>query len=171
MTEDLSAYQPAIEHVARSAAPVANRLDSQARDRDDYRQELAYVALQARDAYRRSRGYCSPQERLYVLRSLWNHIRSALRARARALGERRTREGIGDWAALELVDQPEARYEAREALRVVGAALEKHELELVDRLAQAGGHVPRAHQPDRDGSISTFRRQVRAVRERVRSLV
>lgn len=169
-TDPIEGYLPAIETVARSAAPVANRLDRLAYDREDYRQELACVALQAQGAFRRRVGFCGPHERRYVLRSLWNHLRSRFRSRVRVLGEGQARAVVGGWDVMDHVVDAGGQHEARELLAAVGEACDGAELELIARLAQAGGHVPRAHDPDQDGSISAFRRRVRAVRERVRSL-
>lgn len=168
--DHIQVYFSAIDTVARSAAPVANRVDRLAYDREDYRQDLACVALQALDAFRARVGFCSSHERLYVLRSLWNHLRSRLRSRARALGEARARAVMGDWAVSDVVVDTSGRHDAREVLSVVWEACDPGELEIIARLAQAGGHVPRAHDPEQDGSISAFRRRVKAVRERVRSL-
>jgi hypothetical protein len=168
--EWVACYHAAIETVARTAAPVLNRVDRIARDRDDYRQELAVVALQAQERFRERVGFSQPSERRYVLSSLWNHIRSCFRSRARSLDDEAARAVVSDWDVMSTDEYPQARYEAREVLFAAKGALNGCELEILHRLAAAGGHVPRAFSAERDGSLPTLRRRVRAIRERVRSL-
>lgn len=165
-------YETAIAAVARSTAPVPHRVDSIAWTRDDYAQELAIVAVQSRQRFREQYGASRPHERRYVLKSLWNFVRDRARAREVTRGAesgnrietRNQRAVVGDGM------EPCPQLEAREYLRELVASLSGEDLELVRRLVDAGGHVPRAHDPATDGSLRTFRRTVDRLRETARGL-
>ena len=164
-------YEVAIATVARSTAPVANRCDAIAYCREDYTQELALVATQARERFRENHGFCESQERRYVLKSLWNHARDRKLSGGRASeGYVRNHQAVRVEAEVSGPINPFPRYEAREYLRRLVATLEPAEIALIQRLAEAGGHLPRAHDCVNDGSLRTFRRTVDRLRQRVADL-
>lgn len=160
-------YEGAIAAVARSTAPVPHRVDAIAWTRDDYAQELALVAVQSRQRFRERHGASRPHERRYVLKSLWNFVRDRMRAResTRAIESGNDIETRNQRALVGEAVEPGPRFEAREYLRELVASFSTEELELVRRLVEAGGHVPRAHDPATDGSLRTFRRTVDRLRE------
>lgn len=165
-------YQAAVATVARSTAPVANRCDAIAFTRDDYLQELALVAVHSRQRFRDEHGFNVTHERRYVLKSLWNYVRSMMRNRVKAGSEYLTNvaEAKGQHEMMGGTANPVPQLEAREYLREIAASLRADEMELVERLAAAGGHVPRAYEGGDDGTVATFRRHVYKLRERVRDL-
>lgn len=169
--EAVREYEVAIATVARSAAPVARRSDVIGYTRDDYAQELALVATQARQRFRDNHGFSVTQERRYVLKSLWNHARDRIVARGRVADiHGRNRGATLLESAVRGPINPFPQYEAREHVRRIEQSLEPAEVALIQRLVEAGGHVPRAHEQETDGSLRTFRRTVDRLRQRAEDL-
>jgi len=167
----LQEYGAAIATVARSAAPVARRSDVIGYTRDDYAQELALVAAQARQRFRDDHGFSTTQERRYVLKSLWNHVRDRMKTRGRVAGlHAHNRAATLIESVVRGPINPFPQYDAREYARRLERDLGSTDVALVRRLAEAGGHVPRAHDPQVDGSLRTFRRTVDRLRQRAEDL-
>lgn len=157
-------YGRAVRQVAAWLAPEG-MVDALGCQREDYQQELSMVAFEAQAIFRRQKGRNAAYERKYVYKTLWNFARSCMRARARGVAVSAAFTGeMAGWAVFEDVVHCEAQHEAREWARRFAESASAADAALAGRLIDAGGHVPRAYDPERDGTLRTFRRTVDRLR-------
>lgn len=157
-------YLPVIRKIARALAPIARECDAMGCTRDDYEQQLSLAAVQARLTFRERYGFCTPQERRFVYRSLWNLARDRRSERWGRMVRRRDFE-------LEIGNQhlvtggaynPEPQYWARLWLWKAIYKARRDQGMVVYRLSKAGGAIKAAYQTS-DGSMRTWRRRVDSV--------
>ena len=123
-------------------------------DRDDYAVEFAFVAADAREKFCERFGWCTPAERRYVSKSVWNAARNARKRIARHLELFNHTQVVP-----EPVDDFEARMEARDLVRRLEARLGRDNIEM----------LVRPWDPELDQcSFDAFRHRQRKVRSSAR---
>lgn len=162
---DLVDFAPLAREVARTVLPP-NQVDGLGHDRDDYAAEFAWRGAEAREQFCNRYGFCTPAERRYVAKSLWNAARMARRKQA-------THASL--FVPLEVIPEPvdnfEARMEARDLVRRLEQRLSKQDFEMLSRVSVAGG-IQAAWSPERDGCCeTTFRVRVWKAKRRAMEAV
>ena len=159
---DLVEFAPLGREVAKTVLPP-REVDGFGRDRDDYAAEFAWCAAEAREQFCNRFGFCTPAERRYVAKSVWNAAKMV-----------RRKQGVHSrlFTPLELIPEPvdnfEARMEARDLVRRLEERLSKHDFEVLARVSVAGG-IQAAWNPD-ECCEKTFRGRVRKAKERAREV-
>jgi hypothetical protein len=155
---DLVEFAPLAREVAGRMLPAGEL--AAGKDREDHAVEFAFVAAEARERFCERYGWCTPAERRYVRKAVWNAARDARRA------AQRHSSVIDDNAEIpENLDDWESRMDARDLIRRMEARLGREDLELLIRAhldGRSGAWDPEAD----DCARSTFMRRVWAAKRR-----
>ena len=133
--KDLLEFTPLAREVAHRMFPAGQVI--RGRDRDDHAAEFAVVAANAREVFCERYGWCTPAERRYVRKTVWNAARNARRDAFRH------RELFDSDAQLpEETDDFEARMEARDLVRRIEARFGLDSVEELARVYVSDGYAP-----------------------------
>jgi hypothetical protein len=167
-------YLQEFEDHFRVARAVASRLigsreiDYLSNDRQDYTSMLALQGLSASKTFQLKYGFDVEDRKKYVAKSMWNQARKFTIANWRR--GHRVLEFKHDIVRPKTYDDV-LRFEAREALKILSTHLPKHEWEVLLRVGESNGNLARAYDKTKDGSIQTFGRTVRRLREKALQLL
>lgn len=170
----------AIESYTPVAKTIANRcrflegVDCTGRSVDDYRQELLIEALKIANKYQQSYGFCSPAERRYVAKSLWNLRHTFARTHARKRTQAETaldRLTVTDVPTSTSAMEFGGWLDARESVRLLSKRLTTYETGVVLRLCDADGNVGAAWDGSVDGSRSKFYDRVAKLRAKAKRII
>jgi hypothetical protein len=161
---DLVDFAPLAQEVAKTVLPP-REVDGFGCDRDDYAAEFAWRGAEAREQFCNRYGFCTPAERRYVAKSMWNAARMARRKQVV-----HGRLFVPLEAIPEPVDDFEARMEARDLVRRLEQRLSHRDFEVLTRVSVAGG-IRAAWNPAQDECCEkTFRGRVSMAKQRAREV-
>lgn len=162
--EVVDSYEATIKKVACSVGPRGG-VDELGQDRGDYESDLRIISWETQLKFRNTHGFCTPAERRYVQKALWNRgrkfarHRSMIRAKAFLLEE-------PDVPGSTQFEDVCRRLEARSALDRIRRHLVPEDFEVLMRVGVANGDVRAAWCPEEDGPYTNFWYRVNRLRSR-----
>ena len=161
---NLDSYESSIREISQRMVG-SRQVDHMGLDRGDYRSKLRFLSWETQIKFRERHKFCEPQERLYVNRTLWNAARDFARKRKYRVQQTRQLK-----VEVESTYCEQARYEAREMLRVLETQLGS-EFQLLRRVGEMDGRISDAHDPDEDGTFDKFRWRIRRLRIQAKKIL
>ncbi len=159
---DLMDFASVAREVANTMLPP-REIDGLGYGRDDYAADFAWCGAEAREQFCNRYGFCTPAERRYVAKSIWNAAKMARRKQVR-----HGRLFVQLETIPEPVDDFEARMEARDLVRRLEERLSHQDFEMLTRVSVFGG-IAAAWNPEEDECCEkTFRGRVRLAKARAR---
>jgi len=157
------AYESLAKKLVSRFGPPKAAMDSTARTREDYVQELRLHAAKVANVFQRKFGFCTPAERRYTKSSLWHRAMNWKRNNRRTFFSTLVFEKKHG-GEIDGYDMQEA-LEIRQGLNRIFAKCSLDDRTLLLRVAEVGGSARAAWDPDTDGSYHTFARKVANLRE------
>lgn len=159
---DLEGFAPVARAVARCIA-VSRQVDGLGYDQDDYASDFTIRAAEAREEFTKRHFFCTPAEKRYAKKAIWNAAKNACRRRAI-----HQKIFINKDRFPHIPYDFEAHMEARDVIRRLEAKLQEKELQLLLRVA-IESTLSDAYNPELDQcGIDQFRNRVRAVRQKAK---
>lgn len=161
-------YTPAIKSIIGAYAPMPGMMDSSGKDRDDYFQELQLVSWTSQRKFRDRYGYCSPAERRYTHKCLWNYARSYRRDANSLDGRHVDYEVIAP--TLDTGIQLEDQVGARISLSTLESRLPRRDWDTLLSVGVCNGSVMEAAGQEQE-QYTRFRKRVYRVRRQAKALL
>lgn len=159
-------YAEIVYRVASYLISGNGQVDVLGNIRDDYVSDLCLEALTASRIFREKYGGCRAQEARYVYKSLWNYARMMNRSRARCrFSHPQPLDSQLDPIRLEQV------IEARSSIRALRENLDATNLEILTRIAAAGGSTTDAWKEDPTCNRSWFSTRVQRARRAAKKIL
>lgn len=159
-------YAEIVHRVASYLISGNGQTDVLGNVQDDYVSDLCLEALLASRAFRKKYGGCRAQEARYVYKSLWNYARMANRSRVRC---RRVCTQSLD-SQLDPVSL-ESAIEARNSIEALKKNLDVINLEILTRIAAAGGNTTDAWKEDPTCNRTWFSTRVQKARKAAKKIL
>ena len=161
-------YESVAKGMARNLCSTRHEIDSRAWAYDDHVQELRLHAIDIADIFQKTVGFCTPAEKRYVRKCLWNKTANWKRS------DNRGRIAKSKFEVCTLLDDEyyeiAPHIEARQTVKRVMRHFSTEEQNILIRVMESGNKMREAWNPEIDGSFSTFSRRVSRLRARAKNL-